>query len=128
MLPTLPMLSIEPELPMLSIEPALPMDKIDPALPMLRTLPTLKMLPTLQALRMLNRLLALSGPAKLSVLIGVLARLCLERMDLPTIDSSVVDTSLLIKPSAESLTALPIVSVRCRYARLHPAVPEGSTN
>ena len=68
------------------------MDKIDPALPMLRTLPKLRMLPTLPKLRMLNKLLALSGPARLPVLMG--ARLRLERLDLPTIDSSVLSIRL----------------------------------
>ena len=81
------------------MEPALPMDKIDPALPMLRTLPKLRMEPTLPKLRTLKKLLALSGPARLQVLMG--ARLRLERLDLPIIDSSVLDTSSPINLSLE---------------------------
>ncbi len=79
------------------IDPALPIDRIDPALPMLRTLPKLRMLPMLPKLRMLNKLLALSGPARLPVLTR--APLRLERLDLPMIDSSVLDTCSLINPS-----------------------------
>jgi hypothetical protein len=77
---------------MLRIDPALPMDKIDPALPMLRTLPKLRMLPTLPKLRMLKKLLALSGHARLPVLI-LYASPRFERLDLPMIASSVLDTS-----------------------------------
>jgi hypothetical protein len=65
---------------------------IDPALPMLRTLPKL---------RMLNKLLALNGPPRLLVLMGARLRLRLERLDLPMIDSSVLETSLLVNPSLE---------------------------
>jgi hypothetical protein len=109
MLPALPMLSIDPALPMLRIEPALPMDKIEPALPMLKTLPKLKMLPTLPKLKMLNKLLALSGLARLPVSMGARPRLRRERVDLPKIDSSALDTPLLVNPSLKSLTASPFL-------------------
>src|SRR3712207_3306774 len=97
MLPALPMQSIDPALAMDRIDPALAIDKIDPALPMLRTLPKLRMLPTLPKLRMLNKLLALSGPMWPPALMG--SPLRLERLDLPMIDSSVLETSSLINPS-----------------------------
>ena len=84
---------------MLRIDLALPIDKIDPALPMLRTLPKLRMEPTLPKLRTLKKLLALSGPARLPVLMGDSLRL--ERLDLPTINSSVARYPSLINPSLE---------------------------
>jgi hypothetical protein len=106
---------------MLRIDPALPMDRIEPTLPMLRMLPKLKTLPTLKKLKMLSELLALSGPARLPVLTG--ARLHLERVDLPMIDPSMLDTSSLINPSPESLTASPTVSPRCSHTETHLFLP-----
>jgi len=106
------MLSIDPALPVLRIDPALPMDRTEPALPMLRTLPKLRMLPTLQKHKTLNQLLALSKPARLPVLMRCRPRLRLGRVDLPMIDSPVLDTSLLINASVERLTASLTLSPR----------------
>jgi hypothetical protein len=67
---------------------------------------------------MLNELLPLSGPARLPELIG--PRLRLERVDLPMIDSSLLDTTSLIDLSAERLTASPTISPHCSHTELRP--------
>ena len=72
------------------------MDRSEPALPMLSTLLKLRMLPTLQKLKTLNGLLTLSRLARLPVFRGARPRPRLECVDLPTIDSSVLDTSSLL--------------------------------